>query len=79
VACMTAAINLRKESVHAEQLSCDMDARRLRLDRQPGPIHPPGRGGKGIVTGQQAWLQCPQCRRNWEVRIDDKVTVLPGD
>jgi hypothetical protein len=32
-----------------------------------------------IVSGQRAWLQCPQCQRNWEVRIkDDKVTVLPA-
>ncbi len=31
-----------------------------------------------IVSGQRAWLQCPRCQRDWEVRIkDDKVTVLP--
>ena len=38
------------------------------------------RGGEDseIIPGQRAWLQCPRCRRNWEVRIkDDKVTVLP--
>ena len=31
-----------------------------------------------IASGHRAWLQCPRCRRNWEVRIkDDLVTVLP--
>jgi hypothetical protein len=31
-----------------------------------------------IVPGQRAWLQCPRCNRDWEVRIkDDKATVLP--
>ena len=31
-----------------------------------------------IASGHWAWLQCPQCRRNWEVRIkDEKATVLP--
>ena len=31
-----------------------------------------------IVSGQRAWLQCPRCKRDWEVRIkDDKVTIVP--
>jgi hypothetical protein len=39
------------------------------------------RGGENseIVSGHRAWLKCPRCRRNWEVRIkDDNVTVLPA-
>ena len=39
------------------------------------------RGGEDaeIASGQRAWLQCPRCRRDWEVQIkDDRVTVLPA-
>ena len=38
------------------------------------------RGGQGaeIAPMQRAWFRCPDCQRDWEVRIrNDKVTVLP--
>ena len=37
------------------------------------------RGGEDseIVIGHRAWLQCPRCRCDWEVRIEgDKATIL---
>lgn len=32
-----------------------------------------------IASTHRAWFTCPNCRRDWEVRItDDKVEVLPS-
>ena len=31
-----------------------------------------------IASMQRAWLRCPRCRRDWEVRISNRrVMVLP--
>jgi hypothetical protein len=38
-------------------------------------------GGQGaeIASAQRAWLRCPHCQRDWEVRIsNDRVTAVPG-
>ena len=38
-------------------------------------------GGEGRESApmQRAWLGCPRCQGDWEVRIeDDKVTVVPA-
>jgi hypothetical protein len=32
-----------------------------------------------IASRQRAWFQCPQCQKDWEVRItNDKVSILPA-
>jgi hypothetical protein len=39
------------------------------------------RGGSDaeIASMQRAWFHCPQCGRDWEVRMrNDEVTVLPA-
>ena len=47
-----------------------------------GSVIPSGlQGGQStdVVSGKRAWLQCPQCKRNWEVRITgEKATALPA-
>jgi hypothetical protein len=38
------------------------------------------RGGAGaeIASMQPAWLRCPRCQGDWEVRItNDRVSALP--
>jgi hypothetical protein len=39
------------------------------------------RGGAAaeLAPAERAWLRCPRCRRDWEVRINnDRVTVMPA-
>jgi hypothetical protein len=37
-----------------------------------------GGGSEEIASMQRAWLHCPRCGRDWEVRItEDTVRVLP--
>jgi hypothetical protein len=43
------------------------------------PSHVRGGAGAEIVAAHRAWMRCPLCRRDWEVRItNDRVTVLPA-
>jgi hypothetical protein len=39
------------------------------------------RGGADaeVAAAQRAWFHCPQCNRDWEVRIsNDRVTDVPA-
>lgn len=43
------------------------------------PSHLKGGTGVELVAAERAWFHCPQCQRDWEVRIDgDRVVVLPA-
>ncbi len=43
------------------------------------PSHLRGVDGVEVGTADRAWFRCPDCRRDWEARIDgDRVTVLPA-
>jgi hypothetical protein len=42
------------------------------------PSHVRGGDDAEIAMFQRAWFQCPQCRRDWEMRIQgDKVVLSP--
>jgi hypothetical protein len=43
------------------------------------PSHVRGGSDAEISSAERAWLRCPRCQRDWEIRIEDeRVTILPG-